>query len=978
MNYKATIGIVNQVSGPMKNIIQSMDIVLKSFESLDIASRSALDLSHINEARDILARTNTEVDQMTVNCARVAEEERRMSEAAMSVENNMRAANGSAQGLLSTVRNIALAAGGTTLIKTAFSTSDVMAGINARLNLIEDGNITALKREILETSNLAGMSYMDNLQSMTRLGLLAGQAFADNSEIVRFTDLMNKNYIISGASSTERSSASYQLSQAMASGRLQGDEYRSIIENAPLLAQSIENYMISEGFVGTMKEWASEGMLTSEVIKNALFASADQIEQRFSVMPMTWDRIFTVVGNDAAESFTPVLDGINQLANDDEIEKMRKSVKDTFDSLADASLGVLNGTADLLKGVYNGWSVLKPIVLGVTGAYVSFKLVHGALSTAMKVQNAIREIEQAQSIKSLFTKQAETAATVAQTTTTTGLTTATVAQTTAQTALNVAMLASPVGWVTAAVGLIGGTILGLVSNYNAAEEAAKSWGETNRQELLDSIRQIEDDVSDSLVSAETAVMYYEQLKSLAESPIRSSYVYNTMEDIVSDLQEIMEVDLTSNWDRSEEAIRANMSALEELTESYYDYSIAQAHIDASKATMDTIIKNNLENDNVINQAMRDYSTNFGEILDLTQNREIFNNDDFKEYLVMKSKLGIEIEFDDYRLNSSTYIGMLEEQGHYLRDFWKEVGLLDLSYVFNAFDAQDNTADNVELYKDELDKYANYREDLKNSGYGKYIDGTANSVVRLTDHLKGFSNQLASTYNDEMVTAMQAQYLARQYNDLASSVDRSEQSFKAMQSITAQLNDLIPDMNFEFDEQRYAIDSVVGSIDEATAAFGRYAQAKAMATAIQDKMSEIFTNSLEAQIQLDKTVSDYGEDDPYLAQAQVDYKAIMRHNQEEADGLIGRLIDQYSILNEWGEIIAGNTGTTAKNTSKEDLTFMRQMVERSAIDKATYSDYKIEIINHNTISSKDEADYMLEKLEKQLEEGVSIGSEGVRQ
>lgn len=108
----------------------------------------------------------------------------------------------------------------------------------------------------------------------------------------------------------------YQLTQAMSSGRLQGDEYRSIIENAPLLASAIEDYMRNvQGAEGAMKDWAAEGLLTADVIKAALFTTADEVEARFNSMPMTWGQVWTQMGNVALKVLDPVLTGINWLAN---------------------------------------------------------------------------------------------------------------------------------------------------------------------------------------------------------------------------------------------------------------------------------------------------------------------------------------------------------------------------------------------------------------------------------------------------------------------------------------------------------------------------------------------------------------------------------------------------------------------------------------------------------------------------------------
>ena len=196
--------------------------------------------------------------------------------------------------------------------------SDTIAGNRARLELIVDdgGSVAELENKIFASAMRARAAFSDTVSTVSKLGLLAGGSFTGNNEMIAFAELMNKNFVIGGASQTEQASAMYQLTQAMASGRLQGDEYRSIIENAPLLANAIEDYMMKvQGATGSMKDWASEGLLTADVIKAALFRTADEVEKRFEKMPMTWAQVGTLAANIAIKALDPLLTAINWLAN---------------------------------------------------------------------------------------------------------------------------------------------------------------------------------------------------------------------------------------------------------------------------------------------------------------------------------------------------------------------------------------------------------------------------------------------------------------------------------------------------------------------------------------------------------------------------------------------------------------------------------------------------------------------------------------
>ena len=227
-------------------------------------------------------------------------------------------------------------------------TSDTLSSNRSRLDLIkrEGEAVDDLTAKIYASAQASRAGYVDTMSSVTKLGLTAKDAFSSTDEIIRFTELMNKNFVIGGASATEQASAMYQLTQAMSSGRLQGDEYRSIIENAPLLAKSIENYMRNvQGATGSMKDWASQGLLTSDVIKAALFSAADETEERFNKMPMTFAQAWTSFKNSALRAFEPVFQMLS---------KLLQAITPVFDFLAENQyiFYVIAGAALALGAAY--------------------------------------------------------------------------------------------------------------------------------------------------------------------------------------------------------------------------------------------------------------------------------------------------------------------------------------------------------------------------------------------------------------------------------------------------------------------------------------------------------------------------------------------------------------------------------------------------------------------------------------------------
>lgn len=174
---------------------------------------------------------------------------------------------------------------------------DSLLGIEARLKFINDGTRTnaALFDEIYQSAQRARSEFGATADVVAKLGMLAKEAFGSNDEMIAFTETMNKAFVLSGAGEMERTSAMYQLSQAMAAGKLQGDEFRSIMENAPLLAQAIADFTGKSK--GELKEMSAEGTITADIIKGALFKASGEINRQFAEMPVTVGQALTVTGN---------------------------------------------------------------------------------------------------------------------------------------------------------------------------------------------------------------------------------------------------------------------------------------------------------------------------------------------------------------------------------------------------------------------------------------------------------------------------------------------------------------------------------------------------------------------------------------------------------------------------------------------------------------------------------------------------------
>jgi tape measure domain-containing protein len=247
--------------------------------------------------------------------------------------------------------------------------SDEFVNTAARLDLINDGLQTQaeLQKMIFASANRAKGSYTDMAKAISKMGLLAGEAFGSTNEVLAFTELLQKSFKISGSSATEQSSALLQLTQAMAAGRLQGDEFRSIMENAPMLADAIAKYMGKSK--GELKELSREGEITADIIKNALFMAGDDINAKFKTLPLTFADIWNRIKNGGLQAFEPVIKRINSLIN-----------TEGFNRFVDSIIGGLNligmGADKLIQFIETNWDILEPILYGIMGALATIAFVY--------------------------------------------------------------------------------------------------------------------------------------------------------------------------------------------------------------------------------------------------------------------------------------------------------------------------------------------------------------------------------------------------------------------------------------------------------------------------------------------------------------------------------------------------------------------------------------------------------------------------
>lgn len=230
-------------------------------------------------------------------------------------ETGARRAAASTDALTSSVKRLAASVLSVQAVKGIISLSDAMTSTTARLDMMNDGLQTTaeLNDMIFASAQRSRGAYQETADLVSKLGVLAGDAFGSSAEIVAFAEQVNKQMTIAGTSTAGAQAAMLQLTQAMSSGVLRGEELNSILEQAPTIAQSIADYLGVS--VGVMREMASEGQITAQVVKNAMFAAAEETNAKFESMPYTWGQVWTSMKNTITQTFQPALDAIGKLAD---------------------------------------------------------------------------------------------------------------------------------------------------------------------------------------------------------------------------------------------------------------------------------------------------------------------------------------------------------------------------------------------------------------------------------------------------------------------------------------------------------------------------------------------------------------------------------------------------------------------------------------------------------------------------------------
>lgn len=431
---------LEQLRGQLDQAVQEQEALNRAVENMDVeaANQAYLRLSqtvgnterYIRDNVDEQGRFNREIEEGT----------------------------NEANSLMQTIKGAVAAYATIQTLSTALNLSDQLTSTTARLNLMNDGLQTTqdLQNMIYLSAERARGSYQATADAVSKLGLMAGDAFGSSEEIIAFMEQVNKQFTIAGTEAAGIDAAMLQLTQAMGSGVLRGEEYNSILEQAPNIIQAIADYM--EVPKGQLKDMAAEGQITADIVKAAMFAAADDTNAKFESMPKTFSQIWTSFQNTALMAFQLVLQRMNEIANSEAFQQFVNNAIEGLSMVAGVALEIFDLLVGVAGAVADNWSWLSPIIYGVAAALA----VYYGWQLAV---NAINAITKGIHIAMAVAQMIHAAATGA-------LTAATAAEIAAQNGLNAALYACPIVWIIV-------LIIALIALFYAAVTAVNKFAGTS-------------------------------------------------------------------------------------------------------------------------------------------------------------------------------------------------------------------------------------------------------------------------------------------------------------------------------------------------------------------------------------------------------------------------------------------------------------------------------------------------------------------
>nr|UWG11959.1 MAG: hypothetical protein [Bacteriophage sp.] len=362
------IQLADNFSAPLMHIVSAVNMTISAMNDMNQSMNAGVNTASLSAARNEIAQATVAAEEFNQTMQQagspINDNIRRQEQFNQSLQNGA----SESSNLVSAIKRMA---GAYLSIQTAgkiLEMSDEITQTTSRLNMMNDGlqSTADLYNMVYAAANDARGSLGDMASVVARFGNNAKDAFSSSAEVVQFANLVQKQMTIAGASTQEAANAELQLSQALGSGVLRGDELNSIFEQAPNLIQNIADYL--DVPIGKIRSMAQDGELSADVVKQAVFAATDEINANFESMPMTWGQMWTVFQNNATMAFQPVLQRLNDLANTDGFQTFTTNAINDLAVVAGVVLDIFEGIGSVGTFVSDNWQIIGPIVEGVAAA----------------------------------------------------------------------------------------------------------------------------------------------------------------------------------------------------------------------------------------------------------------------------------------------------------------------------------------------------------------------------------------------------------------------------------------------------------------------------------------------------------------------------------------------------------------------------------------------------------------------------------
>lgn len=381
MTISASIALTDRISRPLMAITRALNTTISSFEEMNRASANPINTQALAAARNELAQVGVQLrtmeeeinrasgsqERLNGNIRRAETETNHGARGQRNFNNEINRGERAANRLVSGLKRIA---GVYMSIRTAgqmIKLSDQITQTDTRLALTVDdgGSVDELNAKIFASAQRARASYLGTADVVSKLGQRAGAVFQNNDETIQFAENLNKLFVVAGASQQEMYSASLQLTQALGSGVLRGEELNAVFEAAPNVIQTIADYL--DVPIGKIRGMASDGLITADIVKNAMLSATEDINQKFDSMPMTFAQVWQSFTNNALQAFVPISKQLNALANSQEMQALVENAILAVNVLSTAVVQLFQLLGSAGSFVYDNWSVLSPVILGVAG-----------------------------------------------------------------------------------------------------------------------------------------------------------------------------------------------------------------------------------------------------------------------------------------------------------------------------------------------------------------------------------------------------------------------------------------------------------------------------------------------------------------------------------------------------------------------------------------------------------------------------------